>query len=132
MLPLQRPRAEPKQMHIGKETTHSHHAKKSSSEQSKSRLFSDTNGQQPNPQGLGQTEVKEANTALCLGRRVGREIRLCTPYCTITEALLSALKTNISGQMFINFPLKPNTGCKFRLGEANVCPRQSQDRAAGQ
>lgn len=63
MLPLQRPKAEPKQMHIGKETAHGHHAKKSSSEQSKSRLFSDTNGQQPNPQGLGQTEVREGNTA---------------------------------------------------------------------
>lgn len=67
MLRLQQPRAEPKQMHIGKETACGHHAKKSSSKQSKSRLFSGTNGQQPNPQGLGQTEVREGNKASAWG-----------------------------------------------------------------
>lgn len=53
--------AEPKQINTGKETARGHLAKKSSSKQSKSRLFSDTTGEQPNPEGLGQTEVEVGN-----------------------------------------------------------------------
>lgn len=45
----------------GKETARGHFAKKSSSKQSKSRLFSDPGGQQPSTRGSGQTEVRKGN-----------------------------------------------------------------------
>lgn len=60
-------RLEPKQTHTGKETARGHFAKKSSSKQSKSRLFSAPGGQQPSPQGSGQTEVREGNMVLVWG-----------------------------------------------------------------
>lgn len=109
LLPGSRP--EPKQMHTGKETARGHFAKKSSSKQSKSRLFSDPGGQQPSTRGSGQTEVRKGNM-VCVWGGGWEEKYDCTPRCTITEAMLSALRTNISGQIFVNFPWKPNAGCK--------------------
>lgn len=65
LLPGSRP--EPKQMHTGKETARGHFAKKSSSKQSKSRLFSDPGGQQPSTRGSGQTEVRKGNMVCVWG-----------------------------------------------------------------
>lgn len=67
------------------------------------------------PRGFRTDRGRSREYRPCLERRAGREIWLYKTHSTITEAMLSALRTAFSGQIFRNFPSKPNTGYKLRL-----------------